>query len=139
MTLKSIFDKEKRAIRYTIYIQRLLAVVWGYAACMVWKAPFLESVGLSHPAALDTAEGMHWTAFGLAALLLSLKWIVVYGIMDFSGHETSFATIALLVIAIGLLAKGLIAPDTESGGKEYASIGADEHRRLSSGKADKGD
>ena len=45
-------------------------------------------------------------SFGLAGLLLGGKWWLVYGISDFTGHETSVATLVLLGVSASLLAIG---------------------------------
>jgi len=71
----------------------------------------------------------HYLAFGSAGLLLAGKWVLVYGLMDFTGHETSYATVALLGLSLALVVAGICQKPPEpiggkAAGKEYAQIKA---------------
>merc|ERR1712086_11733 len=102
VSMKNLMDQEKSAIGKLIWLQRLLCVLWAYTFQFLVLQTALK-VEITATAPVPTREII---SFGLAGLLLGGKWWLVYGISDFTGHETSVATLVLLGVSASLLAIG---------------------------------
>eukprot|EP00656_Telonema_subtile_P050136 TRINITY_DN6412_c0_g1_i1.p1 TRINITY_DN6412_c0_g1~~TRINITY_DN6412_c0_g1_i1.p1 ORF type:complete len:257 (+),score=86.33 TRINITY_DN6412_c0_g1_i1:155-925(+) len=107
VSIKSLMDREKRALRYKLYLQRALAVLWSYAVLCV-AANVLSFLGAAPSCGVVAGvQARELLGFGLAGLLLAGKWGLVYGARDFSGHDTSASTVLLLGVSCAMLAAGL--------------------------------
>jgi len=73
-----------------LMLQRLLALMWGSLV----GAAFSKCSGVNYDSFL---------VFGISGLLLVAKWTAVYGMNDFTGHETSLSTILTLCGSIALV------------------------------------
>lgn len=84
-------------------LQRVLAVLWATLVLRVLTKP--ELVGYCHTV-LPPSLFNPFSVFGLAGLLVTAKWTLVYGISDFTGHETSVITFVALCGSLVLLFYG---------------------------------
>merc|ERR1712147_209929 len=94
VTMKSLMDQEKTSMRYLIYAQRALTLLWAAAVELIGYFG-LSMVGVNldlNAMVLGMARARETIGFGIAGLLLGGKWWLVYGVRDFSGHETSITT-----------------------------------------------
>ena len=112
VTMKSLMDREKQSIMKVIYLQRALSLLWGYlvyaAITLALRAMGVDEFN-GHRTVVDSypwLRAREVLVFGLGGLIIGVKWCLVYGIGDFTGHETSAQTIILLGVSASLLAVG---------------------------------